>query len=105
MSTYFQERTSSQDGISPISPSGQSLGPTRGSSALSNRVTNVLSASYSDLEIREALNTLDSRTIQNNQETRRQLRLDVQREIIQCNGNVIKDFGQVARVSMTHGIT
>ncbi|KAF1834290.1 oligomeric complex COG6 [Decorospora gaudefroyi] len=94
--SYFQERATpaSQNGFSPASPS---VGPaSRGANALSSRITSVLSASYADLEIRDALETLDARGIQNTAETRRQLRLDVQKEVIQCNGEIVKDFGQVA---------
>lgn len=58
----------------------------------------MLSASYADLEIRDALETLDARGVQNTAETRRQLRLDVQKDVIECNGEIIKDFGQVAAV-------
>jgi hypothetical protein len=50
------------------------------------------------LEIRDALETLDARGVQNTAETRRQLRLDVQKDVIECNGEIIKDFGQVAEV-------
>ncbi|OCK81974.1 oligomeric Golgi complex subunit 6 [Lepidopterella palustris CBS 459.81] len=90
-SNYFLERSAS---ISPVIPSvGAS---SRSSNALSNRITSVLSASYSDLEIRNALETLDARGIRNTPETRRQLRLDVEKEVIQCNGEIVKDFGQVA---------
>ncbi|KAF1848491.1 oligomeric Golgi complex subunit 6 [Cucurbitaria berberidis CBS 394.84] len=94
--TYFQERATpvSQNGLSPASPS---VGPaSRGTNALSNRITSVLSASYADLEIRDALETLDSRGVHNSAETRRQLRLAVQKEVIQCNGEIVKDFGEVA---------
>ena len=97
-SNYFQERASSisQDVLSPTTPSvGVS---TRGSNALSSRITSVLSASYADLDIRDALETLDARGIQNTPGTRRQLRLDIQKEVIQCNGEIVKDFGQVAEV-------
>ncbi|KAK0516989.1 hypothetical protein JMJ35_000144 [Cladonia borealis] len=66
------------------------------SNALSNRVSSVLSASYADAEIRDALRTLDEKSIRNSAETRRRLRLDVQKEVIERNGNVIKDFGCVA---------
>lgn len=96
--SYFQDRANppSQNGLSPSTPS---VGATsRGTNALSTRITNVLSASYADLEIRDALETLDERRVQNTAETRRQLRLDVQREVIQCNGEIINDFGQVAEV-------
>ncbi|KAJ4383247.1 Golgi transport complex subunit 6 [Didymella sp. IMI 355093] len=97
MSTsYFQERgtPASQNGLSPASP--QVGTGSRGVNALSSRITSVLSASYADLEIRGALETLDERSIQNTAETRRQIRLDVQREVIECNGEIVKDFGQVA---------
>lgn len=70
----------------------------RSSAALSNRITSVLAGSYADLEIRDALETLDERGIVNNAATRRQLRLDVQRELIQCNGEVVQEFGKVAEV-------
>lgn len=96
---YFQDRSASgsQDVLSPPTPSiGVS---SRGANALSSRITGVLSASYADLEIRDALETLDARGIRNTAETRRQLRLDVQKEVIQCNGEIVKDFGQVAEVS------
>lgn len=67
-------------------------------SALSNKITNVLSTSYADLDIRDALDMLDQRGFRNTSEARRQLRLDVQKEVIDCNGEIIKEFGQVAEV-------
>ncbi|KAF3051352.1 Golgi transport complex subunit 6 [Didymella keratinophila] len=97
MSTsYFQERgiPASQNGLSPASP--QVGTGSRGVNALSSRITSVLSASYADLEIRGALETLDERNIRNTAETRRQIRLDVQKEVIECNGEIVKDFGEVA---------
>jgi hypothetical protein len=99
MSTsYFYDRAApaSQNGASPSSTLGTPA--SKGANALSSRITSVLSASYADLEIRDALETLDVRGVQNSAETRRQLRLDVQKEVIQCNGEIIKDFGQVAEV-------
>jgi len=66
--------------------------------ALSNRISSVLSASYADLEIRDALRTLDERQIKNTAETRRRIRLDVQKEVMEHNGDIIKDFGLVAEV-------
>lgn len=68
------------------------------SNALSNKLSSVLSASYGDLEIRDALRTLDERQIRNTAETRRQLRLDFQKEVIERNGDIIKEFGHVAEV-------
>ncbi|PSN64562.1 oligomeric Golgi complex subunit 6 [Corynespora cassiicola Philippines] len=94
--SYFQERSTpaSQDGLSPATP--QLGSASRGANALSGRITSVLSASYADLEIRDAVETLDSRGVRNTAETRRQIRLDVQRDVIKCNGDIVQDFGQVA---------
>ena len=72
--------------------------PSQRSNALSNKLNNVLSASYADSEIRDALRTLDERRIRNTAETRRRLRLDVQKEVIDQNGDIIKNFGHVAEV-------
>lgn len=77
---------------SPLSP------PSQRSTALSNRLTSVLSASYADSDIRDALETLSLRGIYNTAETRRQLRLDVQKEVIDCNSEIVRDFGKVAEV-------
>ena len=68
------------------------------SNALANKISAVLSASYADSEIREALRTLDEKNIKNSTETRRSLRLDAQKEVIERNGDIVKDFGHVAEV-------
>lgn len=59
----------------------------------------MLSASYVDGEIRDALETLDKRGFVNEAEKRRLLRLEVQGEVIEANAAVVKDFGKVAEVS------
>ncbi|CAK1366804.1 unnamed protein product [Cercospora beticola] len=82
--------------LSPPTPSTPTATAGNKSNALQNRVTSVLSASYADLEIRDALSILDERGLQNTADTRRNLRLDVQEELIQCNGEIIHDFGKVA---------
>lgn len=64
-----------------------------------NRITTILSTSYADSEFREALSLLDRRGIKNNPKDRRQLRLNVQRDVIQSNGKIVTEFGQVANVS------
>lgn len=98
--SYFQERgtPASQNGATPATP--QVPAGSRGVNALSSRITSVLSASYADLEIRGALNTIDERNIQNTAETRRQIRIDVQKEVIECDGEIVKDFGEVAEVCL-----
>lgn len=63
-----------------------------------NKLTSVLSASYADAEIRDALRTFDKTEFQNTSALRRRLRLDVQKEVIDCNAEIINDFGAVAQV-------
>lgn len=86
------------DGSLFLSPSVPTEPTAQRSNALSSRITSVLSTSYADLEIRDALKILDARGIENTQDVRRNLRLDVQKEVIQCNGEIVQDFGQVAEV-------
>lgn len=69
------------------------------SNALSNKITSVLSASYADSEIRNALALLDKRGTTNTTETRRNMRLDAQKELVDCNVAILDEFGQVAEVS------
>jgi hypothetical protein len=78
-----------------LSPSG--VQPSR-SNPLAAKVTSVLSASYADPDLRDALDLLDQRNVVNNAETRRQIRLDVQKEVIESNGDIIREFGHVAEV-------
>lgn len=78
-------------------PNGAStLPPAARSNALQNRITAVLSASYADLEIRDALAELDARGATNTTALRRDLRLDAQAELIACHGEIVQDFGAVA---------
>ncbi|KAF2997513.1 Golgi transport complex subunit 6 [Neopestalotiopsis sp. 37M] len=81
--------------LSPATPSTPGLG-SRNSNPLTSKVTSVLSTSYADSEFREALNLLDDRGVGNNPETRRQLRLDIQKDVIESNGQIITEFGRVA---------
>jgi hypothetical protein len=100
-SDYFLARKQSglsEDFEAPPSPtSPQALR----SNPLSAKVTSVLSASYADSDIRDALGLLDNRGLENTSETRRQLRLDVQKEVIESNGNIVREFGHVAEVGST----
>ncbi|PYH46832.1 Golgi transport complex subunit COG6 [Aspergillus saccharolyticus JOP 1030-1] len=90
LTSHASTRTSSP-ASSPLSPPTQQR-----SNALSNRLTSVLSASYADSDIRDALETLSLRGIHNTAEVRRQLRLDVQKEVVDCNAEIVRDFGKVA---------
>lgn len=82
----------------PLSPPLTNTSVAPRTNALSSKVSSLLSASYADLEIRDALNLIDERNIENNARTRRQLRLDVQKEVIESNGVIIREFGHVAEV-------
>ncbi len=96
MTTSYSPRPKSDGFDSTISqPSSQAR-----SNPLSAKVTSVLSSSYADADIRDALALLDKRHVENNAETRRQLRLDIQKEVIESNGSIIREFGHVAEVSL-----
>lgn len=102
MASYFPPSGTIPSHSSTRSPSPADLPlspPVQRSNALSNRITSVLSASYADSDLRDALETLSLRGIHNTAETRRQLRLDVQKEVIDCNAEIVRDFGKVAEVS------
>lgn len=63
------------------------------------RLSSILSASYSDAEIRNALQVLDSRFTANSPDSRRQLRVDVQAEVIQSNAHIVQEFAKIAEVA------
>ncbi|OTA95973.1 hypothetical protein M434DRAFT_393270 [Hypoxylon sp. CO27-5] len=92
-------------GRDETSPGPLSPGLGRTSNPLSSKVTSVLSTSYADSEFRESLALLDERGISNTAETRRQLRLDVQKEVIDSNGKIIAEFGRVAEQLRRIGTT
>lgn len=104
---YLQQRVVSSsvepDNASwPVHPALSSANATAPrASALSNKLTSVLSTSYTDPEIRDALQTLDKRGLKNSAETRRRLRLNLQKEVIEYNGDIIEDFGVVAEVGLS----
>ncbi|KAH8592377.1 oligomeric Golgi complex subunit 6 [Bisporella sp. PMI_857] len=75
------------------------------SNPLSTKVTSVLSASYADSDIRDALSLLDQKGLTNNAATRRQIRLDVQKEVIESNRDIIREFGHVAEQLKRIGLT
>lgn len=98
-SSYFSDGVSSPgaNGVpSILTPNVPTNATLPRSNALQNRITTVLSTSYADLEIRDALSILDERGVQNTPEARRNLRLDVQQELIECDGAIVQDFSKVA---------
>ncbi|KAK7899921.1 Golgi transport complex subunit 6 [Exophiala xenobiotica] len=80
---------------SPVTPGGDGVSARR-TNALSTKLTSVLSSSYAAYEIRDALRLLDARGVHNDEETRRNLKLNAQKEVIDCNAKIVDDFGYVA---------
>lgn len=68
------------------------------SNALSSRLTNVLSSSYADSEIRDALRLLDSQYDDADLEREIDVKYDTQKKVIQANAGIIDDFSKVAQV-------
>lgn len=64
------------------------------------RLSSILSASYSDAEIRNSLQVLDSRFTANSPDSRRQLRVEVQAEVIQSNARIVQEFSKIAEVAL-----
>lgn len=85
-----------------LSQPGSSASGPKGPAPLASKVTTVLSTSYSDTEFRDALALLDERAIRNDAETRRQIRMDLQKEVIDSNGEIISEFGRVAEVGSSY---
>lgn len=99
MSAQYTATSSGGNGEDNSLPSLDGLSLKSKSNALSNKITSVLSASYADSEIRNALALLDKRGTTNTAETRRNMRLDAQKELIDCNVAILDEFGLVAEVS------
>ena len=91
----------SRDSISSglLSPQTPSSSAFKGTNSLASRVTSILSTSYSDTEFRDALSILDERGVRNDARVRRQIRLDLLKDVIDGNGEVVARFGHVAEVS------
>ena len=66
--------------------------------ALTSKLTSVLSSSYADSEIRDALRVFDGRYGPNELGSDFDLKYETQREVIEANARIIKDFSEVAKV-------
>lgn len=73
-------------------------GSAKRGNALSNKLTNILSFSYADTEIRDALRLLDGRFGATDVDGDFDLKYEAQREVIEANGRIIDDFSRVAKV-------
>lgn len=83
------------DVLSPVTADGPSL---KRANALSTKLAAVLSSSYADSELREALRLLDIKDTQATSSHQTDLKANVQKEVIDANGRIIDDFGNVAEV-------
>jgi conserved oligomeric Golgi complex subunit 6 len=88
---YLDKELASPASLSPEAVSNRK-------NALASKLTKVLSQSYVDPEIRNALSILDIRGVVNDASTRRKLGLDIRGDVIECNGSIVQDFGLVADV-------
>ena len=79
-----------------LSPS--TAAPASRSTALSNKLNSVLSSSYADPEIRTTFTLLDERGLKNDSENRRNLKFEAQKHVLDCNVQIVQDFGKVAEV-------
>ncbi|CAI4214590.1 unnamed protein product [Parascedosporium putredinis] len=62
------------------------------------KINAVLSTSFADGEFGEVLSTIDELELVNTPITRRQFRLQLQKGVIESNGEVVKDFSRVAEI-------
>lgn len=70
----------------------------RGQYLLASKVNSILSISFADSDIKDALCILDTRGLNNTNATRRQLRYNIQKEVIESNGVIIEELGHVSAV-------
>lgn len=83
---------------SPPKPARAPMDTPAPSSASQQRLATVLSASYIDADLRNALAVLDEQFVDNTAESRRQLRVNIQGDVIRSNAQIIRDFTLVAEV-------
>ncbi|EXJ60203.1 hypothetical protein A1O7_04355 [Cladophialophora yegresii CBS 114405] len=82
---------------SPITTETDGLqGSRRSTALLTTKLTSVLASSYADHEIRDTLRLLDTRGVTNDETTRRHLKANAQKEVIDCDARIVADFGDVA---------
>lgn len=83
-----------------LEPTGlDDLLPKRGT-ALSNKLTNILSSTYADSETRDALRLFDARYGNDWTNGEFDIRYEVQKEAIEANARIIDDFSKVAKVGL-----
>ncbi|RFU72117.1 oligomeric golgi complex subunit 6 [Trichoderma arundinaceum] len=76
-------------------PSPLPASSAKGADLMVLKVASVLSTSYSDNDFRDAIFLADERFVGSSAKTRRLLRLDLLREAISCNGEIVEEMGTV----------
>ncbi|KAM3427631.1 hypothetical protein MY4824_009309 [Beauveria thailandica] len=80
----------------PADAPGHTVASSKVANALATKVSAVLSASYTDAEFRGAVALIEHRGLKHDGRTRRRLRLELQKEVIEKNGKILDDFGFVS---------
>lgn len=70
--------------------------------ALSNKLTSILSSSYADTETRDALRLFDLRYGDKWAKTEFDVKYEAQREVTEANARIVDDFSKVAKVGCFH---
>lgn len=70
--------------------------------ALSNKLTSVLSSTYADSETRDALRLFDARYGDKWTRDDFDVRYEAQKEAIEANARIVDDFSKVAKVGYLH---
>ncbi|VVT43559.1 uncharacterized protein SAPINGB_P000041 [Magnusiomyces paraingens] len=77
----------------------------RPDNAFSQKIASILSTSYTDPSVRQAITSLDSRVRENTGYARRHLRYNTEAEIIAANGLALKDYSKLINKLETIGST
>lgn len=77
----------------------------RPNNAFSQKIASILSTSYTDPSVRQAISSLDSRLRENTSYSRRHLRYNTEAEIISANGLALKDYSKLIDKLETLGST
>ncbi|KAM3550359.1 hypothetical protein MY1884_008286 [Beauveria asiatica] len=80
----------------PADAPGHTVASSKVANALATKVSAVLSASYTDAEFRGAVALIEHRGLKHDGRTRRRLRLELQKEVIEKNGKILDGFGFVS---------
>lgn len=75
-----------------------SLSQGKTTNPLTSKIASVLSTSYTDSDFRDTLDLFDKRALQHHTKINRRLRLDLHKEVIDRNSDVLNEFGKVAEV-------